>query len=233
MKKIRILVLVLLSIGVEAKIIQFKGETVKKVRVEREDLFELLSEYAQARNISISYPVKMRKGHKVSLTLSRDTGIAEFHEILLKSLGNVGLTLYKQLGNYIVVNERDIRYIPTELFDRKDVPSTNAYVTMIHRFNFPIAKDATRSLRPFLSRYGRVISLGDNQTMVVKDRGNIILGLNTLIEDFDNKKYYMKVKKRLRKEASDGTRQTEQEKKIKKLKEQIKKMKNEQRGKRS
>jgi type II secretory pathway component GspD/PulD (secretin) len=96
---------------------------------------------------------------------------------------------------YMVVNARDIRYTPTPLIhSSKDgapaLPDNFDYHQMMYQ---PKEADPvqmlefTRSIRPFLSRYGRVISPKTEGPMIIQDTAINLKRIHKILVQYDRK----------------------------------------------
>ena len=93
---------------------------------------------------------------------------------------------------YRIINARDVRYtpVPQTASDHDTAPAlpNNAdYHMMTYQMKFPQASTViTRSLRPFMSRYGRIIDNKVNGTLVLQDTALNLKRLYGLIRQMDN-----------------------------------------------
>jgi type II secretory pathway component GspD/PulD (secretin) len=89
----------------------------------------------------------------------------------------------------IIISTRDIRYNPTPLIDSKDlgsIPHNYDYFMVNHTLkNKFLGKDITRALRPFMSRYGRIIVNEKSGMITLQDTGLNIHRLLKLINEYD------------------------------------------------
>ena len=96
---------------------------------------------------------------------------------------------------YMVVNARDIRYTPTPLINAsKDevptLPDNFDYHQMMYQPKEadPIQMlEFTRSIRPFISRYGRVISPKTEGPMIVQDTAINLKRIHKILVQYDRK----------------------------------------------
>lgn len=111
---------------------------------------------------------------------------------LLNSHGYTRVSVDKE--TFKIVSARDIRYTPTELIryrssdDFKNIPALADYFMLSYQLkNSFLAKEISRSLRPFLSRYGRIIENRANGRLVIQDTGNNLRRITGLISELDTK----------------------------------------------
>lgn len=93
---------------------------------------------------------------------------------------------------YRIINSRDVRYTPvpqvTSNYDKApQLPNTSDYHMMTYTLKYPlISKEMTRSLRPFMSRYGRIIDNKVGGTIIVQDTALNLKRIYGLIKQMDN-----------------------------------------------
>lgn len=130
------------------------------------------------------------KGKGFDLNVSGDMKKIDFSLSFL--LNQHGYTRIKQPENdlTVVIPTRDIRYNPTPLINSENidaVPKNYDYVMIKHKLkNKILGKDITRSLRPFMSRYGRIIINQTPGIITLQDTGLNIHRLLELIKDYDS-----------------------------------------------
>ena len=127
-----------------------------------------------------------------NLKLAKESADTIFSAILLES----GLTrIPVSADTYSIIDTRDIRYYPVpevaaSFSQGPQLPNTSDYYRMSYQFqNAPLkakmAELATRSLRPLLSRYGRMLSSEwTNQVMVIDSIPNL-LKIYSLLKQMD------------------------------------------------
>lgn len=92
---------------------------------------------------------------------------------------------------YKIIPARDIRYNFTENVEASfkkapKFPKTNDFYSMTYRLKSPhMGASVSRSLRPFMSRYGRVIDIKGSQKIIVQDRKRQLLKIYNLIREAD------------------------------------------------
>ena len=96
-----------------------------------------------------------------------------------------GYTLIRSGAFYKIVNSRDIRYTPTKIYTGTYTPDTENYVMRIIPLKNINSTEVTRSFRPFMSRYGRLIEIKQTNTIIVQDTGENINRLGRLIKFID------------------------------------------------
>ncbi|OUR98669.1 hypothetical protein A9Q84_04430 [Halobacteriovorax marinus] len=130
------------------------------------------------------------KGEATLINLKIDRDNADL--ILSSLLNDSGYTRIKEGdGTYKIINARDIRYtaVPLVSADRDNpprLPSSYDYHMMEYKLKFPeSSKIITRNLRPFLSRYGRVVSPNGIDRIIVQDTAKNLNRVHSLIVKLD------------------------------------------------
>ena len=90
-----------------------------------------------------------------------------------------------------IIDSRDVRYsaIPSILSSKTtqpNIPANSDYYMLKYRFESEVStKDITRGLRPFLSRYGRIVDVDQTREIIVQDTGLNLSRLYQLILSMD------------------------------------------------
>ena len=122
---------------------------------------------------------------KVSIMAPSPITVGDAWKAYLTALNINGYTLVKSGAFYKIVNARDIRYTPTKIYTGNYTPDTENYVMRILPLKNINSTEVTRSFRPFMSRYGRIIDIKQTNTIIVQDTGSNINRLVRLIQFID------------------------------------------------
>tara|TARA_R110002072_G_scaffold276051_1_gene437440 strand:- start:181618 stop:183984 length:2367 start_codon:yes stop_codon:yes gene_type:complete len=122
---------------------------------------------------------------KVSIMAPTPITVGDAWKAYLSALEMNGYTLVKSGSFYKIVSTRDIRYTPTEIYTGNYTPNTDNYSMRIIPLKNINSTEVTRSFRPFMSRYGRIIDIKQTNTIIVQDTGNNINRLVRLIKFID------------------------------------------------
>ena len=122
---------------------------------------------------------------KVSIMAPTAITVGDAWKAYLTALNLNGYTLVKSGTFYKIVNARDIRYTPTKIYTGNFTPNTDNYVMRILPLKNINSTEVTRSFRPFMSRYGRIIDIKQTNTIIVQDTGSNINRLTRLIKFID------------------------------------------------
>lgn len=92
---------------------------------------------------------------------------------------------------FMIVNSRDVRYMPvSQKFADKntppELPDNHDYYQLTYEAENPENMDHfTRSARPFMSRYGRIINIKHNNLLMIQDTAANLRRLYRLVVKFD------------------------------------------------
>lgn len=122
---------------------------------------------------------------KISIMAPTAITVGDAWRAFLTALNSNGYTLVKSGNFYKIVQARDIRYTPTKIYTGSYTPDTENYVMRIIPLKNIDSTEVTRSFRPFMSRYGRIIDIKQTNTIIVQDTGTNIQRLLRLIKFID------------------------------------------------
>lgn len=122
---------------------------------------------------------------KISIMAPSAITVGDAWKAYLTALNLNGYTLVKSGKFYKIVNARDIRYTPTKIYTGNYTPDTENYAMRIIPLKNINSTEVTRSFRPFMSRYGRIIDIKQTNTIIVQDTGRNINRLIQLIKFID------------------------------------------------
>lgn len=114
---------------------------------------------------------------------------------------------------YLLINDRDVRYHSFPIYKVKtndvlDLPKTFDYYTLVVSLKNPeVAPSISRSLRPFMWRYGRIIENTLSGELVLMSTGANINNMFEYIKKFDQKPSKEALKKFERNLKNDQTNQ--------------------------
>lgn len=161
----------------------FGPEVVKSFDYRDVSLIDLTKEMQKLTGINLIMD-KDLKG-KVSIVAPTPITVGDAWKAYLTGLNMNGYTLVKSGEFYKIVNARDIRYTPTKIYTGNYTPDTENYVMRILPLKNINATEVSRSFRPFMSRYGRIIDIKQTNTIIVQDTGSNINRLVRLIKFVD------------------------------------------------
>jgi type II secretory pathway component GspD/PulD (secretin) len=89
-----------------------------------------------------------------------------------------------------VIQSRDARYTTLPVYsDLKALPNNDNFVQFNYRLKFAEPADVARNMRPFLSRYGRVIDVKHAQSIHILDSADNVKRLIAIIQIVDVESY--------------------------------------------
>lgn len=122
---------------------------------------------------------------KISISAPTPITVGDAWKAYLSALNMNGLAITKSGAFYKIVQARDIRYVPTKIYTGNFVPDTENYIMKIIALKNIDSTEVSRSFRPFMSRYGRIIEIKQTNTIIVQDTGENINRLMRLIKFID------------------------------------------------
>jgi len=133
---------------------------------------------------------KELKGHARLINMNIDHDNADL--VISSLLNDSGYARIKEReGFYKIINARDIRYtavplVSSDIDNPPKLPSNYDYHMMEYKLKYPnSSKIITRNLRPFLSRYGRVVSPDGLDRLVIQDTAKNLNRIYSLIVKLD------------------------------------------------
>ncbi len=105
------------------------------------------------------------------------------------------LILNKELNQIQVIPSRDVRYNGGRLHtDIEKVPDNYNHTMFSMRLKYAKSGVLSRNMRPFMSRYGRIIDERNANTLILSDTGKNIRRLHKLISSIDTNEFANRVK---------------------------------------
>lgn len=110
-------------------------------------------------------------------------------ELLAQLLFDLGYTrLPVDESRYHIISSREVRYHALPLINGNEgkVPKSFDYVMVSYQLENPErSSDITRSFRPFMSRYGRIIDVKHVGKIIIQDTGHNINRLMKVLKEMD------------------------------------------------
>ena len=122
---------------------------------------------------------------KISISAPTAITVGDAWKAYLAALNMNGYTLVKSGAFYKIIHNRDVRYAPTKIYTGTYTPNTENYVMRVLPLRHIDAVEVTRTFRPFMSRYGRLLELKQTNTIIIADTGANINRLVKLINFLD------------------------------------------------
>ncbi|HLE12760.1 MAG: hypothetical protein A2504_09590 [Bdellovibrionales bacterium RIFOXYD12_FULL_39_22] len=219
-KFLLITLLLLLCHATLSKTISIKDGKVAPMDLTAFSLERFIKEFAISSDIRISYSKDTIKSNdKIDFYLRHEIPQEEFLQSIIRILENKGLTMtmLKDSGGWSIVETRDIRFAPVEIYNSNSYPDTNEYITVIHKMKFPLADSTIRNLRSSVSRHARIVSFSDGRTIVINEIGTATSELLKIIESLDTKENYEQYLQGRESKAIVESKKTPKEKSIEEL----------------
>lgn len=173
------------------------GDSVLPFQRVNVPLVDLIKEYAEALNKNITFDDSFKKQKTlVSVHINQKTPSLEFSSLIKSILDSYGYTILEEEGFNWIMSSRDIRYTPTPFYKGKLPPNDESYAGTFFYLKFPVAREVARNLRPFVSRYGRVLDLPGGKTLLLVDKGETTHKLKDVVDFMDNEKLYKSILER-------------------------------------
>lgn len=162
----------------------FGPEVVKDFNFENVELEELTKQMQKLTGINLILDGKGLKG-KITILAPQPITVGDAWKTYITALEINGFTLVPSGKFYKIVSTRDIRYTPTKIYTGSYTPDTDNYVMRILPLKNIDSTEVTRSFRPFMTRFGRIIDIKQTNTIIVQDTGSNINRLVRLIKFID------------------------------------------------
>ncbi|MEC7276223.1 MAG: type II secretion system secretin GspD [Bdellovibrionota bacterium] len=162
----------------------FGPEVITNFNFPDTSLEDLTKHMQKLTGIKLIMDGKGLKG-KVSIISPSPITVGDAWKSYLTALEMNGFSLVNSGNFYKIVATRDIRYTPTKIYTGNYTPNTDNYVMRILPLKNIDSTEVTRSFRPFMSRYGRIIDIKQTNTIIVQDTGTNINRLTRLIKFID------------------------------------------------
>lgn len=162
----------------------FGPEVVQNFNFENVELEELTKQMQKLTGINLILDGKGLKG-KITILAPQPITVGDAWKTYITALEINGFTLVPSGKFYKIVSTRDIRYTPTKIYTGNYTPDTDNYVMRILPLKNIDSTEVTRSFRPFMTRFGRIIDIKQTNTIIVQDTGSNINRLVRLIKFID------------------------------------------------
>jgi general secretion pathway protein D len=161
----------------------FGPEVVSSFDFPNVDLLDLTKHMQKLTGINLILDKDVRG--KVSILAPSPITVGDAWKAYLTALNLNNYTLVKSGAFYKIVASRDARYTPTKIYRGNYTPDTENYVMRIIPLKHIQANEISRSFRPFMSRFGRIIDIKQTNTVIIHDTGQIINNMVQLIKFLD------------------------------------------------
>jgi type II secretory pathway component GspD/PulD (secretin) len=170
-----------------------KDKLIQPFQLNNQDMQVFISDYAKIVKKPLLVDKKTIKGN-VNFSIVKPITLDDFNKMFVTVLSSQGITVIEDEAFLRVISERDIRYTSAKFYTSDSYPNNDQYILVKHDLKNPLANEITRNMRPFLSRYARIISFNDGHTIILSEKGNNITRIIEIIDNLDNKfnlKYFI------------------------------------------
>ena len=161
----------------------FGPEVVTNFEFKNTPLSELTEQMQKLTGLNLILDKEL-KG-RVTIHSPKAITVGEAWKAYLSALNMNGYALVKTGAFYKIVSTRDIRYTPTKIYTGEYTPNTENYAMRILPLKNINSTELTRSFRPFMGRYGRIIDIKQTNTVIIQDTGENINRLVRLTKFVD------------------------------------------------
>lgn len=161
----------------------FGPEIIEKFEFNDVSLQDLTKHMQKLTGINLIIDKEL-KG-KITISASTAITVGDAWRAYLSALNTGGYSLIKKGAFYSIVQTRDIRYTTTKIYQGDFIPNTENYIMKIFPLENISVKELTRSFRPFMTRYGRIIDVPQTNTVIIQDTGTNVNRLASLIKFID------------------------------------------------
>jgi general secretion pathway protein D len=168
--------------------ITIKDGKVQPINFKNYPLDQFIEDYAVGFKKTLLMSGFDKKGTQVNFNLKDSVSLDSFEKMFITVIASHGLSLVEDKSFARIISTRDVRYTPTEFYTSDSFPKDNRQVLVYHEMKNPLANSITRNMRPFMSRYGRIINFNDGHSVIISDRGAQVGNILEFINTLDNKK---------------------------------------------
>jgi general secretion pathway protein D len=171
-----------------------KSNDLFELKKKKFQIKEVFDDYARVRSLNIIYSTDV-KG-KVYLYGVKDIKKEDLDLYISAVAAEGGYTIIEneELNQVEIIEGRDIRYKATKLFkDISKVPLTYNHYKYVIQLKYAKASDVSRNMRPFMSRYGRIIDEKNANSIIISDSGKNIHRIYRIMQQLDQKSYLDRV----------------------------------------
>jgi type II secretory pathway component GspD/PulD (secretin) len=184
--KMKILSILLLIPTVALAKFTLKDKMIQPFQLNNQNMREFITDYADIVEKPLLVNKKTIKG-KVNFSIVNPISLEDFHKMFLTVLSSQGIAVVEDEAFLRVISERDVRYTPSKLYMSDNFPKSDQHIMVKYDLKNPLANEISRNIRPFISRYGRIISFNNGHTLIISDKGNNINRILKVVNSLDHK----------------------------------------------
>ncbi len=181
-----ILIWIFLSGLLQASVLEKNGDGFRLVK-NKFKASELLADYSRLRNLNLSvYSDFQDETFEVNGKSKLTTEQVEAYVSKVMYLSDNAMIVEPASPFITVVVARDARYtVLPVISEEKDIPENDNYIQYQFKLSHADPSDLARNMRPFLSRYGRVMDHVHARTVHFLDTGNNVRRMVTISKILD------------------------------------------------
>ncbi len=186
----KIILCLLISFVAGAQVLIKKNNNTYNVIKQKFDIKEFFVDYGKIKNINIIFSEDVVG--KTFLYGKKEIKKEEldFFASIIADENGYTMVVRKHLNQIEIISTRDVRYKTNSLYsDIKNVPFNYNHVKFTMKLEYALANEVTRNMRPFMSRYGRIIDERNANTIIISDTARNIHRLYKLIKVLDKPAY--------------------------------------------
>lgn len=178
-----------------ASVLKREGDSYKVLKQDF-TIDALVQDYAKLKGYTLI--VDKRINDQMSVFGPKIINASDLGVFVTSLLSDAGYTMLatddiKQLE---IISARDIRYRGGKVLkDITKVPEDYNFYQFVMKLKYVESHDTTRNLRPFITRYGRVIDEKNANTIILADTGKNIHRIHDLIKKLDTSDFLVRQKK--------------------------------------
>lgn len=134
-------------------------------------LFQLVQDYSSIAGINLIIDASLKDetlvvAGKKSFDMDELERYISFHLFINK----MALLKNNDKDYYELISARDVRYKDLAVYENKDeIPNNHNYIRFIYKLKHVEGSDLARNVRPFMSRYGRIIDIESAKQIIISD----------------------------------------------------------------
>lgn len=183
--------LLLLSTSLHAAVLTRNPEGDFALNKTSFKMSEVLADYATLMNynLSVSSEFQDEVFTVQGLPQVKKDQMENYISILLSQSGNAVVRMPD--SNFMqVISARDIRYTPLPIYkSRNDIPKNDNQAQFSYTLKHIDASEMSRNMRPFMSRYGRIIDIKHANALHITDTGNNLRKLADIVLSLDTEEF--------------------------------------------
>lgn len=161
-----------------------------KIETKTVILSQLVKEYAKLKDYDLIIAEDPKESYELYGPRRITKDDLDLFVTSILSQSSYALSVNEALKQITVMQARDIRYTSNQIFKNIEaVPNDYNYYQLYVPLNYIDSDNVSRNLRPFISRYGRVIDDRVSNAIIILDRGIQLKWISKLIKILDTKEF--------------------------------------------